>query len=290
VTAAEDPWDLDPAAVRAGFERASRRFEQADAVHAEARQRLLERLDWVKLTPALVVDLGSALGEGAAALARRYPEARVLAVDRSPGMLRRARRRQRHGLWPVTGDALRLPLPDACVDLLFANLLLPWVSDLAGLFGEWARVLRPGGVVTFSSLGPDTLHELAQAWAAVDQGPHVHGFFDMHDVGDSLLRSGLVEPVLDVDHLSVTYKSVAHLARELKACGGQNATLGRRRTLTGRHRWQAMVDQYPRTGEPNPIHATVELVFGQAWGRGVSSPADGQVASIPVTDIGGRGG
>ncbi len=286
MTEAEDPWELDLAAVRAGFQRASWRFEQADAVHAEARRRLLERLDWVKLTPALVVDLGSALGAGAVALARRYPEARVLAVDRSLGMLRRTS--PRHSLWPVTGDALRLPLPDACVDLLFANLLLPWVSDLQGLFSEWARVLRPGGVVTFSSLGPDTLHELAQAWAAVDQGPHVHGFFDMHDLGDSLLRSGLAEPVLDVDHLTVTYKSVAHLARELKACGGQNATVGRRRTLTGRHRWQAMVAQYPLTGEPNPVHATVELVFGQAWGRGVSSTAGGQVANIPVTDIGGR--
>ena len=122
----------------------------------------------------------------------------------------------------------------------------------------------------------------------MEQGPHVHGFFDMHDLGDSLIRSGLGEPVLDVDHLQVTYPSVAHLARELKACGGQNAALGRRRTFTGRRRWQAMVDHYPRTSEPNPIHATVELVFGQAWGRGVSSTPGGQIASVAVTDIGGQ--
>ena len=169
--------------------------------------------------------------------------------------------------------------PDALDDL----------GDLPRLFAEWARVLKPGGLVTFTSLGPDTLYELAQAWAAVDDLPHVHGFFDMHDLGDALLRSGLADPVHDVDHLRVTYPSVVALCRDLKACGAQNATRGRRRTLTSRRRWQDMVDAYPRNGLSDPIAATVELVFGQAWGRGFSTSQDGQVAAIPVEGIGRRG-
>ena len=149
-------------------------------------------------------------------------------------------------------------------------------------------LLKTGGLATFTGVGPDTLFELAQAWATVDSKPHVHGFFDMHDVGDSLVRAGLVEPVLDVDHLRVTYPSVVALARELKACGAQNATVGRRRTLTGKQRWHAMTAAYPLAEGSNPIHATVELVFGQAWGRGVSRAAEGQVATVPLTDIGRR--
>lgn len=286
---ATSPWDMDARAVRMAFARASKGFESAAFVHGEARHRLLERLDWVKLTPRLVVDAGCGLGQGAAALATRYPEARVLALDSALAMLAGASRRLPAGTAPhcLAAEADQLPLPTAGVDLLFANLLVPWIVDVTRLFEEWRRVLTPDGLVVFTTLGPDTLHELAQAWARVDDGPHVHGFFDMHDVGDALLASGLREPVLDVEHLRITYPTVEALAKELKACGAQNATLGRRRTLTGPGRWRAMVNGYPRGAAPNPITATVELVYGQAWG-GVersATPAGPTVTAVPVTAI-----
>jgi malonyl-CoA O-methyltransferase len=281
----DSPWDLDSRAVRAAFHRASRTFTGADAVHGEARARLTDRLEWVKLTPTLIVDAGCGHGAAIAALSRRYPTARVLALDTSPGMLSEAARLRPWGAHalPVAADARCLPLPAHSVDLLFANLLMPWIMDLPGLFAEWRRVLKPGGLVVFTSLGPDTLYELAVAWAGVDDTPHVHGFFDMHDVGDALTRSGLAEPVLDVDYLTVTYPSVAALCRELKACGGGNATVGRRRGLTSPRLWQRMVDAYPLEAGANPVHATVELIFGQAWGTAPAAPRGETV--IPVDAI-----
>lgn len=282
----DSPWDLDARAVRAAFQRASRTFYGAAVVHAEARARLLERLEWVKLSPSLIVDVGCGLCEGAAALSLRYPKAHVLALDTSLQMLSRARSaRPGEQICRLAADARQLPLADRSVDLLFANLLLPWILDLPGMFAEWRRVLKPGGLALFTGLGPDTLYELAQAWARVDDEPHVHGFFDMHDVGDALTRSGLAEPVLDVDHLTVTYPSVAALCRELKACGAGNATVGRRRGLTGRRRWQRMADCYPVEPGENPVHATVELIFGQAWAGEPVRASEGGFTAIPVTDI-----
>lgn len=254
------------AAAMRGFDRAGATFDNADVVHSEARRRLLERLQLVRLEPACIVDLGSATGKGAAELAAAFPEARIVAVDRSLAMLERARARCAGvAVAAVAGDAERLPLPDNSVDLIFANLLLPWCApDI--VFGEMARVLREGGLATFTTVGPDTLAEVRRAWGHIDDAIHVHGFIDMHDIGDLAVRAGLTEPVMDVDTLQVTYRDTASLAADLRACGAANVAAGRRTTLTGRKRWSEFRDALEATRHDGRFAVTVELIFGQAWG------------------------
>ena len=116
----------------------------------------------------------------------------------------------------ITGDAEHLPLRDGSIELIFANLLLPW-CDPGEVFREASRVLRNGGLLLFTTVGPDTLGEVRQAWSEVDDGLHVHGFADMHDLGDLANRAGLAEPVLDIDRLTVTYPDVGGLVSDLRA-------------------------------------------------------------------------
>jgi malonyl-CoA O-methyltransferase len=205
-------------ATRRSFDRAAT-FDRASFVHDETRSRLFERLDLVDLEPRVAVDLGCATGRGAAALAARYPTARVLAVDSSAGMLRAARAgaAELPSVAVLGGDAERLPLRDHSVQLVLANLVLPWCRPPA-LFAETARVLEAGGLLLFATLGPDSLKELREAWGAVDSALHVHAAFDLHDVGDLALAAGLAEPVLDVDRLAITYSSVARLVDDLRSC------------------------------------------------------------------------
>ena len=158
-----------------------------------------------------------------------------------------------------------MPLPDASVDLVFSNLLLPWCADLDALFAEVARLLRPRGLFTFTTCGPDTLAELRDAWRQADDGTHVHPFTDMHDIGDGLIRAGLVEPVLDVSRFTLTYPDLAAVTRDLKSTGAQNAATDRPRGLTGRARWQAVERGYEAYRRDGVLPATVEAVFGQAW-------------------------
>jgi malonyl-CoA O-methyltransferase len=128
-------------------------------------------------------------------------------------------------------------------------------------------VLAPGGVLSFATVGPDSLAEIRRAFAAVDSGIHVHAAFDLHDLGDLAMRAGLAEPVLDVDRLTVTYAEPAALWRDLKAVAAGNAAGGRRRTLTGRGRWSRLEAMLaPRADQRFSV--TVELIFGQAFGRG----------------------
>ena len=172
---------------------------------------LLDRLDLTRLEPRIVLDVGAATGHAARALKRRYPRARVIAVDSSPNMLRIAagRRSWFRPFALVGADAVQLPLPDASVDLAFSSLALPW-CDPDALFAELRRVLAPRGLLTLTGLGPDTLKELRAAWAQVDDHIRVGEFIDMHDLGDALVRAGFAAPVLDVERYTLTYIGRAH--------------------------------------------------------------------------------
>ncbi|MGH8258262.1 MAG: methyltransferase domain-containing protein, partial [Steroidobacteraceae bacterium] len=148
-----------------------------------------------------------------------------------------------------------------------SNLLLQWCDGLDAALAEIRRVLKPGGFLTFSTLGPDTLGELREAWAAADASSHVNGFIDMHDIGDALARAGFAEPVLDVERLTLSYPDVGALTRDLKAIGAHNVTSARRRGLTGRVKWRAMTDAYEAFRRDGRLPATYEVIYGAAWGR-----------------------
>ncbi|HEY7672634.1 MAG TPA: methyltransferase domain-containing protein [Gammaproteobacteria bacterium] len=273
-------------ASRAGFARAAPRFETACFVHDWTRARLLERLPLLRVEPSVLVDLGSATGRGAAALARRFAGARVLALDTSLAMLAVAERARAERVVPIVGDAERLPLASRSVSLVLANLVLPWCRPDA-VFHELARVLAPGGALMFATLGPDSLREVRRAWASVDSGIHVHAAFDMHDLGDAAAAAGLAEPVLDVERMTLKYRDVADLVRDLRASGAANTAGGRRRTLTGRQRWQAFAAALHSAKQGERFDVTIEVIFGQAWGGGAPARAAAEVV-VPLGRVGRR--
>lgn len=263
---AADSFRLDRAGVRLAFDRASATYDDAAVMQARVRQELLDRLRWIGIAPARVLDLGCGTGYGALELKRRYRRATVVALDIAPGMLREARRRNRpfRRIERVCADAARLPVAAASLDLVFSNLLLQWCAPDDAL-AEIRRALRPGGFLTFSTLGPDTLRELRSAWSAADDAPHVNTFLDMHDIGDALTRAGFTEPVLDVERIELTYPDVAALTRDLKAIGAHNVVSERRRGLTGRGKWRAMAEAYEAFRRDGRLPASYEVVYGAAW-------------------------
>ena len=104
--------------------------------------------------PRRVLDLGTGTGVVALALADRYPEAEILGIDLSPGMIDEARRKVPSELKGrvgfEVGDASALGSPDAAFDLVVLSNMIPF-------FDELARVTAPGGAVAFSfSKGPET--------------------------------------------------------------------------------------------------------------------------------------
>jgi malonyl-CoA O-methyltransferase len=164
----------------------------------------------------------------------------------------------------VCGDAERLPLAGQQFDLVFSNLALQWCVDLGAAIAEFQRVLKPGGLLMFSSFGPLTLNELRYAWAQVDDRVHVNQFVDMHDVGDAMLAAGLMDPVVDVERMSLRYTDVHALMRDLKGMGAHNINPGRAAGLTTPARLKKMLQAYETFRGTDGIPATFEAVYGHA--------------------------
>lgn len=258
---------IDPQCMRESFERAAARYDEVAVLQREVGARMLERLDYMHINPACILDVGAGTGTQTALLKKRFRKARVVAMDIAQPMLRYARRRSgfMRPFHCLCGDMQHLPLAENSIDMLFSNLALQWATDLDEVFAEFKRVLKPGGMLLFSTLGPDTLHELRSSWSQVDGYSHVNEFIDMHDIGDALLRAGLTEPVMDVERLTMTYADAFSLMRELKILGAHNVTTERPRGLTGRKRIQAVADAYEQYRLDAVLPATWEVVYGHAW-------------------------
>lgn len=236
---------------------------------------MLERLPLVRLAPQRIVDVGCGRGEGLLALKRQYPEAALVGVDASRGAVQRAReamaapsrgffaRMLRSDAGPlaelVVGDAHALPLKNASVDLVWSNLALHWFASPQRAMQEWYRVMRPGALLDFSFLGVDTFVELRGL------GARTMSFHDMHDIGDVLMECGFSEPVMDMQRITLSWKTPQALLDDVRALGG-NALRGRFRGLLGRRsrdEWLRAIESL--RGSDGLIRSTIEIAFGHAW-------------------------
>lgn len=234
----------------------------------EVAQEMLNRLKLMKLRPRQIVDLGCGAGTEAQALAQCYPEAQVCGIDLAQSFLQYGKKQSGKELTWVVADSQILPLRGDSVDLIFANLLLPWVNGPTALLREWRRILRPNGLLLFSCLGPATFNE----WQTIENAAFLPSLVDMHHVGDSLLTEGFADPVLEMENLTLTYRSQEQLQAELAHSG---------------------MSPFMAVGEVNlpscdgifPV--TFEVVYGHAWCPAMKGfrPDDQGVARIPVSQL-----
>lgn len=269
--------NLDKRAVRRSFERAAAGYDAAAVLQREVCARMAERLALIKHQSVVLLDAGSGTGNAHRVLRARYPQARIIALDLAWTMLRQSHPSQSQSavswwknLWSpqqmaVCGDMEQLPLASASVDMVWSNLALQWMNQPQQAFAELHRVLKPGGLLMFSTFGPDTLKELRLAWSAADQQPHVSRFIDMHDLGDMLVACPFADPVMDMETFTLTYDSVKAVMHDLKAIGAHNAASDRRQTLSGKSKFVAMSNAYETLRRDGKLPATFEVVYGHAW-------------------------
>jgi malonyl-CoA O-methyltransferase len=279
------------------FGRAAQQYDDVAVLQRQTGDELLERLDYVKINPKRILDLGTGTGRNLNLLAKRYPQAQLIALDLATGMLNQARQNVNaklglKRLLPmvnktvyVAGDAEKIPLADHSIDLVFANLSLQW-CDPRTSFSEIQRILSPEGLLMFTSLGPDTLHELRQSWATVDDYPHVNMFYDMHDIGEAMTEAGLSNMVLDADRMVLTYTTAMALMKDLKVLGAHNVNRDRRRGLTGKHAIAQVQTAYEAFRQDNVLPATYEVIYGHAWaGTRTQQVSNDGAVRVPIDQI-----
>lgn len=275
-----EPTQVDKQLVRRSFDKAAPTYDAHAVLQREIGQRMLERLGYIKYQPLRILDVGAGTGQGTRGLRAQYPQAQVLALDLAEAMLKIAC--PQPSLWqklrhhaalavPVCGDMDALPFKAASMDMIWSSLALQWSNDLTHNFAEFHRVLSPGGLLMFSTFGPDTLKELRAAFSTVDGYQHVNKFIDMHDIGDWLMQAGFAAPVMDMEFITLTYADVRAMMHELKAIGAHNVTAGRNPGLTGRAQWRRLEAAMELFRQHGRLPLTWEVIYGHAW-RNTTQP------------------
>lgn len=251
------------------LDRLAGRYDRYAALETETLERLLERLAFRQTEPARIVDLGGGTGAGAAALKRQFRKAEVICLDLSPALLAGARGRSQwlRPLAPVCADFNALPFAARSCDLVFSNLAFQWCRDPARLFAEIRRVLRPDGLLLFSTLGAASLPELHKAGAKAGAPFAMPAFADLLEIGDALMTAGFREPVMDSDRITLTYPSLDALEQELEG-NGTTLLIG---NWAERPTGSAAVEAWNDLTREGRYPLGYEIVYGTAYG-----PAEGQ--------------
>ena len=250
----------DKRQVAASFSRAAESYDSVAALQRSVGLQLLAQLP-AALRPQRWLDLGCGTGHFSRALAVQFPTSQGVALDIAEGMLRHALPLGGAQQF-IAGDAEHLPLQNASCDLLFSSLALQWCADFQAVLREAERVLRPGGVLAFSSLCVGTLQELRDSWQAVDGFVHVNRFRHFDDYQRLCEGSGLAVLNLQVLPETLYYPDVRSLTHELKALGAHNLNPGRPGGLTGRARMLALLNAYEQFRLPQGLPATYQVVYG----------------------------
>lgn len=266
-------FEIDKKQVRRAFSRAATQYDASAVLQREVCIRMLEKLDYILLKPARLLDVGSGTGWGTRQLGERYPKADITSLDIAIGMLQVSRGTS--SWWKklfaspreyyLCADVEALPIASNSVEMVWSNLALQWCNDLPATFVELNRILKTEGLLMFSTFGVDTLHELRVAFEGVDGYNHVNRFADMHDIGDMLVAAGFADPVMEMEKLTLTYDDVRAVMQDLKNIGANNATAGRATGMMGKAAWQRITQNYEKLRLDGKLPATFEIIYGHAW-------------------------
>ncbi|EUC16746.1 malonyl-CoA O-methyltransferase [Burkholderia sp. YR290] len=306
----------DSRRLRKIFDRRAATFNDVAFLPREIAQRMSERLDYIKVNPAQVLDAGCGAGDDLPALRERFPEAPVFGTDLSRAMLARAVQHDatdtswRRFLPASLGKALgsrgprfaqadfsALPFAAGAFEFIWSNLALHWHSRPDLVFPEWQRVLKVNGLLMFSTLGPDTLKELRGAYAEIEAAhgvnthKHVIDFVDMHDLGDMLVESGFEIPVMDQETLTITYKSPESLLADVRRWGAYPFRREASPGVASRRMQKALLAALEaRRRADGTIPLTFEVIYGHAWKAVPRMTPEGH-GIVRIEDIGrGRQG
>jgi malonyl-CoA O-methyltransferase len=248
----------------------------------EIADRMLHKLDIVKLDVRDILVIPDFPGKHLSTIAKRFPRATIHSVAEkglSNFQLWRSKafadwrsifRASKTSLISEHSNLGKFNLPDNSVDLVFSDLLLQDLADPKYFLQECWRVLREGGLIAFSYLGPDSGKELRSLEPGVLRLKTLLSPWDMHDMGDALMTERFSDPVMDMEYLTLDYEKPALLMADVEAL-----KLG------------SPISNANLETANLPQKLTLEVVYGHAWAIGKHlAKARDSVAYIDINQIG----
>ena len=245
------------------FDNKSDSYDQYSFVQKEVADRLIDRIKSLKFDPINILDIGSGTGYLAKKLESHFPKANLFCLDISEKMSIACKLKNKR-MYTICADTEFLPFKNLSFDLIISSFTFHWCSNLEKIFYDIKNILTEHGIFIFSTVGPDTLIELKSIFRKIDDNQHVNNFLDMHTFGDLLLSLDFSDPVMDVDRITVKYKSFDELLKSLR-CTGSNVVMADRKRFLGHRAISKIKSEYQGNTEKGSILTTYEIIYAISW-------------------------
>jgi len=239
-----------------GAEYTERMTQSIRWLQEEIAQRMLQKLEIVKLQPKDILLIPDFAGGFGTLLKNRFPKASLHGAISESSLMESLRMKfLRKSAYLIKQDQSVALLTDS-QDLIFSTLWLQDLVDPRKAISLFWNTLREEGLLTLSYLGPDTGKELkAVQMPAEIQLSNLSSPWDMHDFGDALLGQGFSDPVMDMEFLTLEYESNNLLLKDAAALG-----------LIKRQNTKDISEEHFPANFPKKL--TLEVVYGHAWALG----------------------
>jgi len=258
---------------RSIFDRAAKTYDEFAVLQHQIIDNLVDRLEFVKIDPKLIMDLGSGTCRAGQLLQRKYKKTKIINLDFSENMLLQGQIKNKNFLqWVrrkkdmyICSDFEKLPFAKNIFDMVWSSSSIQWASDIDQLLKGVFNALKPGGLFILSSFGPETLVELNQISKKIFNKSTTSHFIDMHDLGDLLLNLGFQNPVLDREIFVMTYQHPSDLFKDLKRIGATSGNMDDFKGMKSRGYLEKIINEYSNYKKDNLYPASYEVIYAHAW-------------------------
>ena len=259
----KNTFTINKQAVANSFSKAANRYDQFAQLQRDIGLQLLTGV--TQQAPAKILDLGCGTGYFSEKICEIYPSCQMTCLDLSNAMLTQVAKKQLSQIDCLQGDIDNLPFADNRFDLIFSNLVVQWSEDLGGCLKQLKESLNAGGRVHFSTLVDGTLHELTQAWKAVDKHPHTNSFLSLDAVKEQLQKCGFTKLNIKTETRILHYENVIDVMRALKGIGANHVHGQQALTVKGRKLIRLLEKGYaPFVNKQGQLNLTYQVCYVEA--------------------------
>ena len=267
--------------IRQAFNTKASSYDEYSVAQREVGRRMIERLDLLKFKPSNILDLGSGTGYLAELLLSKFPTSNITCLDLAENMLLECREKIPNSNL-IVSDIESMPFKPESFDLIISSFTLHWCEEIEKIFYDVRKSLKNDGIFMFTTVGPNTLRELQKAYTYIDIEQHVNSFTDMHMYGDSLLKCGFDDPVMDMEEIIVEYSSFRGVLNSLKKTGA-NTVIGQESSYISKKSYIELSNVYPKNEGNGKFPVTYEMIYGMSWKRARKS--NDNLGVIPIKKI-----
>ncbi len=261
------------------FNAKSSSYDEYSFVQKEVSERMIKRLKFLKSKPLNILDIGCGTGYLSNLISRYLPNSNIVCMDFSYEMVSQCKNKNIK-LEPLVADAEYMPFETSTFDLIISSFTLHWCQQIDKIFSDIFRILKYDGNFMFTTVGPDTLKELRDAYKVIDNYEHINTFDDMHTYGDILLSSGFHDPVMDVERLIIEYKNFNEVLQSLRKTGASTVIYNESK-FTTKKSLKNLENHYKKSNKNGLFPVTYEMIYGVAWKKGTQNSKNNKVV-IPI--------